>query len=52
MTNEERIYKLCEYVINLINSISYYNDCDVRFDKSLERIKDKIISIKSDIDNN
>lgn len=40
MTNEERIYKLCEYMIDLIDSIS-----------NLEWIKDELISIKEDIDN-
>lgn len=29
MTNEERIYKLCEYVMDLINAIS---DCDNDFE--------------------
>lgn len=51
MTNEERIYKLCECVMDLINGIAYYNDCDVRCDRHLEQIKDEIVSIRYDIDN-
>lgn len=52
MTNEERIYKLCECVMDLIYEISYYSDCTVEFDRSLERVKDEVISIRWDIDNN
>lgn len=46
MTNEERIYKLCEYIIDLINEF-------VRYGKGadLNRVKDKIISIKEGINN-
>lgn len=44
MTNEERIYKLCEYVMDLINAIS---DCD----KDFEWIKNEFESIREDIDN-
>lgn len=44
ITNEERIYKLCEYVMDLINAIS---DCDNDF----EWIKNEFKSIREDIDN-
>lgn len=48
MTNEERIYKLCEYVIDLINEFQYQ---DKNFFDSLEWVKDEIESIREDIDN-
>lgn len=44
MTNEERIYKLCEYVIDLMDTLPCY-------DINLDWIKDEIISIRADIDN-
>ena len=49
MTNEERIYKLCEYLMDLIDDIQYY---DEKFENKLEWIKDEIKSIREDIDNN
>lgn len=45
MKNEERIYKLCEYIMDLIDEIQ---DKDM---KNLEWIRDEIISIREDIDN-
>lgn len=48
MTNEERIYKLCEYVIDLIDDLQYY---DEKFEKKFEWVKDEIKSIREDIDN-
>ena len=48
MTNEERIYKLCEYLMDLIDDIQYY---DEKFGNKLEWIKDEIKSIREDIDN-
>ena len=50
MTNEERIYKLCEYVIDLINEISYYEN-NFNLNVNLEYVKDEIKSIREDIDN-
>lgn len=49
MTNEERIYKLCEYVMYLIFEISYHNE---ELGGHLEWINDEIKSIREDIDNN
>lgn len=49
MTNEERIYKLCEYVTDLIVEISYHNE---ELGRHLEWIVDEIKSIREDIDNN
>lgn len=49
MTNEERIYKLCEYVMDLIFEISYHNE---EIGRHLEWINDEIKSIREDIDNN
>ena len=46
MTNEERIYKLCEYVMDLIDELSYHDN-----DKNLEWVKYEIKSIREDIDN-
>lgn len=50
MTNEERIYKLCEYVMDLIDSLSYHNR-DYNFNLDLEWVKGEIKSIRQDIDN-
>lgn len=44
ITNEERIYKLCKYVMDLINAIS---DCDNDF----EWIKNEFKFIIENIDN-
>ena len=44
MTNEERIYKLCEYMMDLIDAI--HNK-----DSSLEWVRNEIVSIREDIDN-
>lgn len=44
MTNEERIYKLCEYMMDLIDAIN-------NKDSNLEWIRNEIISIREDIDN-
>lgn len=41
MTNEERIYKLCEYILDLIDMLPY---------KNLEWIRDEIVSIREDIE--
>lgn len=49
MTNEERIYKLCEFMIDLINELSYISKtCD----KNLGWIKDELSFIRQDIENN
>lgn len=48
MTNEERIYKLCEYVMDLIDEISYQDEL---MENRLEWVKDEIKSIREDIDN-
>ena len=48
MTNEERIYKLCECLIDLIYELS---DHDVELGRHLEWVKEEIISIRNDIDN-
>lgn len=40
MTNEERIYKLCEYIIDLIDEFK---------DKDLEWIRGEVMSIREDI---
>lgn len=48
MTNEERIYKLCEYVMDLIDELSYQNDV---LENRLKWVKDEVISIRQDIDN-
>lgn len=48
MSNEERIYKLCEYVMDLIDELQYH---DEKFDGHLEWINDEIKSIRVDIDN-
>ena len=47
---EERIYKLCEYVIDLINEISYYEN-NYNLNVNLGWVKDEIKSIREDIDN-
>ena len=44
MTNEERIYKLCEYMMDLIDAIK-------NKESNLEWIRDEIVSIREDIDN-
>lgn len=49
MTNEERIYKLCEYVMDLIYELQYSNG---KCDESFDWIVDEIKSIRQDIDNN
>lgn len=51
MNNEERIYRLCEYVIDLIDEILRRED-DYYFNANLEYIKYEIKSIREDIDNN
>ena len=51
MTNEERTYKLCECVMDLIDKILSNND-DYYFYMALEDIKYKIKNISEDIDNN
>ena len=48
MTNEERIYKLCEYIDDLIYEISYH---DVQLGEHLKWISEEINSIRKDIDN-
>ena len=48
MTNEERIYKLCEYVMDLIDELQYHDEC---LKKKFEWVKDEIKSIREDIDN-
>lgn len=47
MTNEKRIYKLCEYVMDLIDELTYD---DVNLEKRFEWIKDEIKTIRKDID--
>ena len=49
MTNEERIYKLCEYIMDLIDELRGY---DMYLNSHLEWIKDEIKTIRQDIDNN
>ena len=44
MTNEERIYNLCEYMMDLIDAIK-------NKESNLEWIRDEIVSIRKDIDN-
>lgn len=46
MTNEERIYKLCEYIMDLIDEIQ---NKDKVINLDLEWIRDEIISIREDI---
>ena len=48
MTNEERIYKLCEFMIDIINELSYV---DRACEKNLEWVKDELFSIRQDIEN-
>ena len=48
MTNEERIYKLCEYVMDLIFELSYH---DEELGNRIEWVRDEIISIREDVDN-
>lgn len=50
MTDKERIYKLCGCVMDLMNVIKFYNR-DFRFEKDLNWVKEEIISIREDIDN-
>ena len=50
MTNEERIYKLCEYVMDLIDEI-LDRDLDYNFHVVLGNIRYEIASIREDIDN-
>lgn len=50
MTNEERIYKLCEYVMDLIFELSYH-DRDSNLGLHLNWINEEIKSIREDIDN-
>ena len=47
MTNAKRIYKLCEYVIDLIDELTYD---DKNLDKRLEWVRDEIKTIRKDID--
>jgi hypothetical protein len=47
MTNEKRIYKLCEYVMDLIDELTYN---DESLEKRFEWIKDEIKTIRKDID--
>lgn len=49
MTNEERIYKLCEYVMDLIFELQYH---DKALAIKLDWVNDEIKSIRQDIDNN
>lgn len=44
MINEERIYKLCEYMMDLIDAIK-------NKESNLDWIRDEIVSIREDIDN-
>lgn len=44
MNNEERIYKLCEYMMDLIDAIK-------NKESNLDWIRDEIVSIREDIDN-
>ena len=50
MANEERIYKLCGYVMDLIDEILIHDD-DYYLNVALENIKYEIKSIREDIDN-
>ena len=47
MANEERIYKLCECVMDLIDELSYQNEV---LENRLQWVKDEIIDIRHDID--
>ena len=49
MTNEDRIYKLCEYVMDLVDTLSYHNR-DYQFNTDLSWVKDEVKSIQEDID--
>lgn len=49
MPNEERIYRLCEYIMDLIDEFQYY---DEKLYKNTLWIKNEIDSIRKDIDNN
>lgn len=48
MTNEERIYKLCEYVIDLIEVLQCH---DRDLNNNLEWVRNEVMSIRQDIDN-
>lgn len=48
MSNEERIYELCECVIDLIDMLQYY---DKNLNNQLEYIRDTLADIRQDIDN-
>ena len=48
MTNEKRIYKLCECVTDLIDELSFHIR-DYNLNKHLESVKDEIILIMHDI---
>ena len=48
MTNEERIYKLCEYVIYLIEVLQCH---DKDLNNNLECLRNEVMSIRQDIDN-
>lgn len=47
MTNEERIYELCDILIDLVNTLTDNTTCNY-LEWILERLKD----IRQDIDNN
>lgn len=47
MTNEERIYKLCKCVMDLIDELSYQNEV---LENRLQWVRDEVIDIRHDID--
>lgn len=51
MTNEERIYKLCGRIIDLIETIESYDEWLNR-NRTLVSIKEEMKDIRAEIDNN
>lgn len=46
MTNEERIYKLCEYVIDLIEMLQYH---DRDLNHNLEWVRGEVADLMDDV---
>lgn len=51
MTNEERIYKLCECIIDFVETMESYDEWLNR-NRTLVRIKKEMKDIREEIDNN
>ena len=47
MTNEERIYKLCEFVIDIIGELQHH---EKTLNNRLEWVRAEVESIREDID--